>query len=372
MELRKSFCLLTPTGRSAVATTKLHSHELQTDLAKLFLTGSGSSVKLNLNRPQFGFWKYASGEKEGLVVCQLDEQTAEVHSHGGELAPKLIAQSLATIGYTELSRDAEILNQQPDGNIWRTEIQLALSQATTRKTALALLELLNSVDENLEKLGGQIRSDRGAAITSLERALSHLEFGLHLTRNRSVVIFGQPNVGKSSLINAVSGFARAIVHDSPGTTRDVVTEATAFHGWPVELTDTAGIRATDQHIESEGVRRAREELQNADVRVGMFNGSQRWSTADQKLLDELNPQVVVHNKSDQQVVDPARPEGIWISALNGTGVENLIDMIVSLWANEIPKSELFPINESQVSRLEAALRMVRSDENHEAIVDRLM
>ena len=376
MELKKSFCLLTPPGRSAVATTKLHSHELQTDLAKLFLSHSGRPVKLKLSRPQFGFWSYVSGEKEGLVVCQLDDQTAEVHSHGGELAPKLIAQSLSKIGYSELTQYEQIQKQPSEVNVWRAEIQLALSQATTRKTALVLLTLLNCVDEKLEELIGQIRSDRAAAINSLERALAYREFGLHLTKNRSVVICGQPNVGKSSLINAVSGFARAIVHDSPGTTRDVVTEVTAFHGWPVELTDTAGIRNTDQQIESEGVRRAREELQTADVRVGMFDGSQPWSTADQELLDELNPQIVVHNKSDQQVVDPARPEGIWISALNGTGVENLIDSIVRLWADEIPTSELFPISESQAIRLKAALSEIRTSENPadgcQAIIDRLM
>ena len=107
----KTFCLLTPRGRSAVATTQLHSNELQNDLAELFLTASGRPVKLKLNAPQFGFWNYGAEEREGLVVCQIDDQTAEIHSHGGELAPKKIAESLTAIGYTELAHVAQNLKR---------------------------------------------------------------------------------------------------------------------------------------------------------------------------------------------------------------------------------------------------------------------
>ena len=181
------------------------------------------------------------------------------------------------------------------------------------------------------------------------------------TKPRSIVICGQPNVGKSSLINAVTGYARAIVHDSPGTTRDVVTEVTAFHGWPVELKDTAGIHDTDQTIENEGIRRARAELKGADVRIGMFDGSQPWSAADQNLLDELQPHIVVHNKSDQKLENAERPTGVWISALSGVGVENLIDLVVRQWAVEIPKSTIYPINNSQVNRIKTTLNAIRSD-----------
>ena len=361
----KTFCLLTPRGRSAVATTQLHSNELQNDLAELFLTGSGRPVRLKLNTPQFGFWSYGAEEKEGLVVCQIDDQTAEIHSHGGALAPKRIAESLTAIGYTELAHAAQNLRHDGlakgrQGNGWRSEIQLALSQASTRRTALALLELLNCVEQKLEELVRLIESDRAAAVAALNLMLSHSEFGLHLTKPRSIVICGQPNVGKSSLINAVTGYARAIVHDSPGTTRDVVTEVTAFHGWPVELKDTAGIHDTDQTIENEGIRRARAELKDADVRIGMFDGSQPWSDTDQNLMDELQPQIVVHNKSDQKLENAERPAGVWISALSGAGVENLIDLIVRQWAVEIPKSTIYPINNSQVNRIKAALSAIQS------------
>ena len=64
-------------------------------------------------------------------------------------------------------------------------------------------------------------------------------------------------------------------------------------------------------------------------------------------MDELQPQIVVHNKSDQKLENAERPAGVWISALSGAGVENLIDLIVRQWAVEIPKSTIYPINNSQ-------------------------
>ena len=374
MDSQKTFYLLTPAGRSAVATTRICSGELQEDLAKLFLTQSGRPVNLKLRKPQFGFWRYTSGNREGLVTCLLDQNTAEIHSHGGELAPQLIAQSLLAIGYSQSTQERN-LHQDSNGHVWRSEVQLALSNAATRKTALALLELSNCVAEKLEELGKLITTDRSAAVACLQRALSFREFGLRLTSCWSIVICGQPNVGKSSLINTVSGFARAIVHDSPGTTRDVVAEVTAFQGWPVELKDTAGIRFTDEKIESEGVRRAREEFQKADLKIGMFDGSQPWSDGDQQLLDELNPDVIVHNKSDQRATEAKgsnRPEGVWISALTGEGVAELIDSLITQRVGQIPRSELFPINSAQVSRMESALQTLEKKNASDEVVLRAL
>jgi tRNA modification GTPase len=89
-----------------------------------------------------------------------------------------------------------------------------------------------------------------------------------------VVIAGPPNVGKSSLINALLGYQRAIVFDQPGTTRDVLTATTAIDGWPVELADTAGIREGDDAIETEGVARALAEIRAADLVVEVWDASQ--------------------------------------------------------------------------------------------------
>jgi tRNA modification GTPase len=101
----------------------------------------------------------------------------------------------------------------------------------------------------------------------LDALLRWSEFGRHLTQPWQVVLTGVPNVGKSSLINRLLGYSRSIVYAEPGTTRDVVTAATAFDGWPVELSDTAGLRDAAGEIEAAGVERARRHLATADLAI---------------------------------------------------------------------------------------------------------
>ena len=85
-------------------------------------------------------------------------------------------------------------------------------------------------------------------------------------------------------MNALAGHQRAIVHPTPGTTRDAVTELTAIDGWPVELCDTAGLRATDDPIERAGIERAQSRLASADLVVLVCDASLPWSAEDQALL----------------------------------------------------------------------------------------
>ena len=95
---------------------------------------------------------------------------------------------------------------------------------------------------------------KDAARQQIEALLAHAATGLHLIRPWQVVVAGRPNVGKSSLINAIAGYQRAIVHSTPGTTRDIVGVQTAMDGWPVEISDTAGLRETGEKIEQAGHR----------------------------------------------------------------------------------------------------------------------
>src|SRR6185503_7750192 len=107
------------------------------------------------------------------------------------------------------------------------------------------------------------------------RLLALAEVGLHLTTPWRVVFAGPPNVGKSSLVNALLGYPRAIVYDQPGTTRDVLTASTAFDGWPFELRDTAGLRdgISLDSVEVEGVARARAQIATADLVVFVHDRS---------------------------------------------------------------------------------------------------
>ncbi len=116
----------------------------------------------------------------------------------------------------------------------------------------------------------------------------------------NVLILGRPNVGKSSLLNALLGEARAIVTEVPGTTRDTVEELVVLGGFPVRLVDTAGVRDTVDPIEQEGVRRAREKTMAADLVLLVIDASHPLTREDRMAMVLAPPErtVLVLNKSD--------------------------------------------------------------------------
>ena len=121
------------------------------------------------------------------------------------------------------------------------------------------------------------------AAARLRELVGWTDFGCHLSEPWQVVILGRPNVGKSSLLNALAGFQRAIVFDEPGTTRDVVSTEIAIDGWPVRLLDTAGIRQGETELERAGIALAREQARSADLRLLVVDASQPLLPEDRAL-----------------------------------------------------------------------------------------
>src|SRR5206468_12815742 len=129
----------------------------------------------------------------------------------------------------------------------------------------------------------EVESGAAGPLDGLDRVIRRAAVGLRLISGWKVVIAGRPNVGKSRLFNAMAGFARAIVDPTPGVTRDVVTFRTAFGGWPVELADTAGLRATEDAIESMGIARSRREQVDADLVLLVLDRSELLQPTDHEL-----------------------------------------------------------------------------------------
>ena len=357
--MKNTFCLLTPPGRSAVATIMLRGKDLNSYVATRFVGNSSRPIQLKRLRPTFGYWQNESSQ-EGLVACMTDDHTVEIHSHGGTLAPQLISDTLLMDGFEELS-PAQMVAESCSK--WMAGIRQALIHAPTKKTALRLLKLYQDTPKQLAGLEQLILDQPDKAITEIEVALSFQSFGAHLSQPWKVVICGQPNVGKSSLINAISGFERTIVHDTPGTTRDVVSQVTAINGWPVLLTDTAGVRATDDEIEHQGVQKALQEANSADLRIGLFDASKTWDEDDAQVLQQLKPELIVHNKQDKQQVDSNRPEGLSISATERIGLENLMDAMTTTLIPEVPQSDQwFPIDGQQSEILRQVITLIQKSQ----------
>ena len=177
--------------------------------------------------------------------------------------------------------------------------------------------------------------------------------GRHLVEPWQIVVAGRPNVGKSSLINALVGYGRSIVHDTAGTTRDVVTARTAIDGWPVLLADTAGLGAGGDALERAGIELAHQQLARADLVLLVFDLSVPWSEADQALLDGLPGALPIHNKSDAALAAGAgRPAGLTLSALGGQGLDALLGQIGhALVPHPPPPGAAVPFAADQVEAL---------------------
>lgn len=175
----------------------------------------------------------------------------------------------------------------------------------TREDLLAAAASLTATIDFSEDVGESVDPAIAARLSSARDALARLaasyETGRLLSAGCRVAILGRPNAGKSTLFNALLGTARAIVTDVPGTTRDALEAALDVGGVPVDLVDTAGLRDTDDPVESIGVARAREEGEKAAAVLYVFDSAEGWSEEDRAALAELNgkPVAVVANKIDR-------------------------------------------------------------------------
>ena len=180
-----------------------------------------------------------------------------------------------------------------------------------------------------------------AAIAATDQLLKTAREGQILRRGIRAAIIGRPNVGKSSLLNRLLDFDRAIVSPIPGTTRDTIEETAGIRGLPIVFIDTAGLRATTDAVETEGVRRSRETLMRADLILQVLDNSQPLTAEDNELLSEFakKKRIILRNKSDlpaQLNFAPITDRCVPVSCATGDGIEALKDQIVEVvWGGEI-------------------------------------
>ncbi len=254
------------------------------------------------------------------------EDVVEIHAHGGSVpirqALSLVLQAGARLaeagemtlraflnGRLDLAQAEAVLDvvqARTDAGMHVAMEQLggALSQEIRAMRVMlidVLAHLTATIDFPEDDVPSQdISPELREVLAKLEQLLQNAERGILLREGLRVAIVGQPNVGKSSLLNRLLRHERAIVTAIPGTTRDLVEESLNLRGIPLVLTDTAGIRETEDIVEAIGVERSHQALQQADLILFVLDSSQPLTEQEQRLalLVAERPVIVVENKQD--------------------------------------------------------------------------
>ena len=207
-----------------------------------------------------------------------------------------------------------------------------------------------------------------AAEQELSALLATYDSGQAVKQGIDTVIAGRPNVGKSTLMNLLSGYEKSIVTAIPGTTRDVVEDIVAAGDVMLRLSDTAGLRDTDDAVEKIGVDRAKQRLAQCGLLLAVFDNSRALEDFDFHLLDMAKdvPAIAIINKTDlpnQVDIDKIKSymqTVVFISAAKGEGKEELIRAIAAIAGTDrLNPSEGILSNERQRANVSAALRSVK-------------
>ena len=217
--------------------------------------------------------------------------------------------------------------------------------------------MIDFSDEPIDALGGDEVARRIARVTDAVATLEEeADRGRKLRDGLHVVIVGPPNAGKSSLLNALAGSERAIVTDIAGTTRDLLEETVRIGSAELTLVDTAGLREAGDDIEREGMRRARAELQRADLALVVVDARDpaQGLAAVADDVAGVADRIVVHNKIDLVADGQATADGLAVSARTGAGLDAVRAELQRRLGNESAGEGAFTARQRHVDALRAA------------------
>jgi tRNA modification GTPase len=353
--------IATPPGRGGIGVVRLSGSDAHT-IARVLLT---TDTPLEPRHATFGKIRSADRVLDHAVVTLFPgphsytgDDVVEVSAHGSPVVLQSIVAAALAAG-ARLAEPGEFtlrafLNNRLD--LPQAEAVADLIDAVTplqARTALdqlqgTLTDRIAEIDAALFDLIARLeasvdfpeegyhfvepealREALGALLDATSSLLAEGRRGRLIREGLQVAIVGKPNVGKSTLFNALAGCERAIVTAVPGTTRDLVTEIVDINGMRVTLVDSAGVRVTDDTVESIGVELARKAMQIADVVLVVLDGSCPLDEADRAVLRETcqRRRIVVANKRDvadrADRAECAESPFLPVSAKSGTGVEAL-------------------------------------------------
>ena len=401
--------IATARGPSAIGILRLSGDETCTILDRVFRPLNKKAMSEQSHRTMvLGSLLDRDGNLLDNALCVLfsagnsytGEMSAEIHTHGSPLVLEAGLQSLFAAGARqaqggEFTRRA-FLNGRLD--LMQAEAVVDLIDAETAEAARhAVAQLSGTLSRTVERVYEDILSlmSRFYAVVDypdediadlerselsdtlrrsrlrLEELLSSFSRGQIVKNGLPTVLLGKPNVGKSSLLNAMLGYERAIVTDIAGTTRDTVEEKLTLGRVLLRLTDTAGLRKSTDTVEMLGVERSRAAAENASLALLVLDGSQVLDSEDEEamaLAAGAQHTIAVTNKADLGCcIDPDALNSrfdtvLSLSAKEGSGIKALCDTIEALFAHENTATGEMLTNARQADAVARALQAVEAAE----------
>lgn len=363
----------TPPGTGGIAVIRI-SGDQALEIGDRIFRGRGKLSDAASHTIHYGFIVNEQNEKIDEVLVSVmrapktftTEDTIEINTHGGTMTVQNVLTTIVKAGAVmaepgEFTKRA-FLNGRIDLSQAEAVIDIINSKnELSRKNALSQLEgtlskeirairqelvhlaarmqvLIDYPDEELEDVTEQeIEQIVSQCAERAGKLLDTADNGKIIKDGIRTAIAGKPNVGKSSLLNSLARADRAIVTDIAGTTRDVIEESVNLNGVPILLTDTAGIRDTDDAVEKIGVERSKKSIQEADLVLVMLDGSELLTDEDRSVLRATHDKkrIIIINKTDlgrPKYTEAVRAKAngdpvLEISALTGSGLEELAEEI---------------------------------------------
>jgi len=367
--------IATPSGEGAIAIIRISGADVFDLGEKIF---SGPVKNFQSHTAHYG--KILASDQSVLDHVLLlvmkaprsytGEDTIEICCHGGTAITRRVLERIYEAGGRPaqpgefslrafLNGKMDLAQAEAVQQLIAAKGELAL-QAAEKQLEGALSKQITAFQKEITEIAAILEAwvdfpEEGLEFTSMEEMISNLERicqkmeklqasfhnGKSLKEGFSLCLLGSPNVGKSSLMNALLGEDRAIVTDIAGTTRDLLEEDLRIGQLHFRLTDTAGIRNTNEIVEKEGIRRSKKAMEKADLILLLLDASRPLSSDDQELIQSVpkDKTIVVWNKIDL-ALPSIQMESVQISAKEKIGIDTLISAIEKLvWKGQLPSKE---------------------------------